>query len=290
MKRVSILGLGSMGSTLAKLLLEKNFEVHVWNRTAGKTETLVEKGAIVAANAADAISKSDIVVVCVYDYKASQEILNNEAVAKAISGKILIQLSTGSPQEAKDALLWANKHNVEYIDGAIQVAPSQMGLPDTMILVSGNKKVLENTKEVLDVFGGSVTFIGESISAANTMDLATLSYVYGAFLGFIQGALFSEAEGLDIQQYGQILKTMSSSYGEFLAFEADVLARNDYTVMESPLSISTAATARIAEQAKNMGIDAALPSLMADLFQKADKTGFGKEEIASLIKVMQRRK
>lgn len=286
MKKVTVIGLGSMGATLARLLLEKGYTVYVWNRTPGKAQSLVERGAIATVTAAEAIAQGEIVVVCVHDYHATWDILDTPAVTSAISGKTLVQLTTGSPREAKESLAWADKYGAHYIDGAIQVAPSQMGLPDTTILASGREAALESSRGVLQVFGGNIAYLGESISAAATMDLATLSYVYGAILGFMQGALFSEAEGLDVRRYAEIVQDMSPSYGEFLKFEGNAIAKGDYKVMESPLSISTEATARIAQEARSMGIHTAMPDIAAQLFQKASDAGYGKEELAALIKIM----
>lgn len=286
MTDIAILGLGAMGSTLARLLIGKGHAVHVWNRTASRTRPLETIGARAHAGPAGAAAAAAIVVICVHDYAATDQILATPGVAEAIAGKTLIQLTTGSPQDARDGLAWAEAHGARYLDGAIQVAPSQMGLPDTTILISGDEAALAETREVLAAFGGNAVHLGPSIAAAAAMDLATLSFVYGAVGGFLQGALFAEAEGLDLGRYGEIVRAMAPSYGDFLAFEADAIRRDDFTIAESPLEISVLATARIEQAAKEAGIATALPSLMADLFRRAEAAGYAREEAAALIKVM----
>ena len=52
-KRVSVLGLGSMGFSIAQLYLDQGYEVTVWNRTPGKADALVAKGAVLARGAGD---------------------------------------------------------------------------------------------------------------------------------------------------------------------------------------------------------------------------------------------
>src|SRR5690606_37357618 len=68
MKRATVIGLGQMGSTLARLLLDSGYRVTVWNRTAAKAEPLVARGAELAPTALAAVSASRVVVVCVHDY------------------------------------------------------------------------------------------------------------------------------------------------------------------------------------------------------------------------------
>ena len=103
MNAVAVIGLGQMGTTLARLLLGKGHEVHVWNRTPSKAQPLIKLGATPAASAAAAIQASRIVVMCVHDYAAVDEILQGEGVQAALAGRLLIQLTTGSPQDARNA-------------------------------------------------------------------------------------------------------------------------------------------------------------------------------------------
>jgi 3-hydroxyisobutyrate dehydrogenase-like beta-hydroxyacid dehydrogenase len=57
----SVIGLGTMGSTLARLLLQKGCHVTVWNRTIAKAKPLVQSGAVLAPNVAAAVSASPII-------------------------------------------------------------------------------------------------------------------------------------------------------------------------------------------------------------------------------------
>ncbi len=286
MNAVAVIGLGQMGTTLARLLLGKGHEVHVWNRTPSKAQPLIKLGATPAVSAAAAMHASRIVVMCVHDYAAVDDILQGEGVQAALDGRLLVQLTTGSPQDARNAQDRAAAVGAVYLDGAIQVAPEQMGQPDTTILVSGAQAAFERGRQVLAVFGGNIVYLGEKAGAAATMDMATLSYVYGAILGFVHGARVTEAEGLSMQAYGDIVAAMSPSYGQFLRHQAAVIDSGDFTVSQSPLSISAEATQRLERIARESGLDAQVPALAARLFRQAQDAGHGREELAALIKVL----
>ncbi len=286
MKHVSVIGLGQMGSRIAALFLQGNLSVHIWNRTQAKAKPLIEAGAIFADTAADAIKQSEIVVMCVRDYEAAMDILDTEQIHAELPGKLFVQLTTGSPEDAESAYQFMTQHSAGYLDGAIQVAPEQMGMQDTTILISGSHSDYVKSSDLWRILGGNVVYLGDSASGAATMDLATLSYVYGASLGVFQGAALAEAGGLDIGVYGSIVQTMSASFGDFLKHETDVIAKENFTISQSPLSISVDATRRIENAARKKGLNVNFPAVMATLLQEAESVGFANEEFAALIKVL----
>jgi 3-hydroxyisobutyrate dehydrogenase-like beta-hydroxyacid dehydrogenase len=118
------------------------------------------------------------------------------------------------------------------------------------------------------------------------MDAATLSYVYGAMLGFIHGARVCEKEGFRVDAYGDIVAAISPSFGEFFRHEGRVIQSDDFAVSESPLAISVEATARLAQLARESGINAEFPAFVSGLFQRAAAAGYGQEEAAALIKLL----
>jgi 3-hydroxyisobutyrate dehydrogenase-like beta-hydroxyacid dehydrogenase len=286
MNAVTVMGLGAMGLTLANLFKGQGRDVTVWNRSPAKAAGL--NGVDVAPNAAAAVLASPLIVMCVYDYAAARDILAQPGVAAAFAGKTLVQLTTGSPADAREAATWSVAHGAAYLDGAIQAAPSQMGKPDTPILISGDQAALVQWQEVLADLGGHYVNLGEKHDAAATMDLATLSYVYGAYVGFVHGALIAESQGLEVARFGQLVSDISPSFGAFFAFEAQVIQSGDFAMRESPLRISVEATQRIHEFSKQARLNTEFPELADRLLKRAHAAGLADEELAALIKVMRR--
>ena len=100
MSDVSVVGLGSMGQTLARALLANGHRVTVWNRTAAKAAPLVEAGAVAAPSAADAIAASPTILVCVHTHADTRAIL--EGAGADLAGRTVIETSTGGAHEATD--------------------------------------------------------------------------------------------------------------------------------------------------------------------------------------------
>lgn len=285
-KKVTVLGLGQMGITLAELLLKQNYEVTVWNRTLSKAKELEEKGAKVAETSLQAVQASDIVVLCVFDYEASNNILLNDATATALKGKTLIQFSTGSPKEAQQLEDWTAKAGTYFLTGAIQVAPEQMAKPDTTILISGSQEAFDLAKEVLYVFGGNIKYLGTKSTLASAMDLATLSTIYGTLLGFFHGARISEMEGFDVRELGTLVAEIMPSFTGFIQHEANVIHSGDFNITQSPLAISIGATQRILDASTELGINTDFPKFAASLLNKSGKLGYADQELAAVIKTL----
>ncbi|MDP9603921.1 UNVERIFIED_ORG: 3-hydroxyisobutyrate dehydrogenase-like beta-hydroxyacid dehydrogenase [Variovorax paradoxus] len=285
-KEVSVLGLGAMGEAIARLYLDQGYKVTVWNRTAGKADALVAKGAVLARSASEAVRAARVVVMCVYDYRAADAIFALDGVAAAMDGRLLVQLTTGSPQDARDAQAWAHKQGAAYLEGAIQAAPDQMGQPDTPLLVSGARPVFDEAEPWLKALAGGIVYLGEAASAAAAMDLATLSTIYGTMLGFIHGARIAEHEGFDVAEYGRIVAGIMPTFAGFLQHEGSVIQSGDFAISQSPMRISVEATRRILQSAQDSGIDTGFPAFAAGIFQRADAAGLGGEELAALIKLL----
>ncbi|SEF26614.1 NAD(P)-binding domain-containing protein [Variovorax sp. NFACC27] len=285
-KEVSVLGLGAMGEAIARLYLDQGYKVTVWNRTAGKADALVAKGAVLARSASEAVRAARVVVMCVYDYRAADAIFALDGVAAAMDGRLLVQLTTGSPQDARDAQAWARKQGAAYLEGAIQAAPDQMGQPDTPLLVSGARPVFDEAEPWLKALAGGIVYLGGAASAAAAMDLATLSTIYGTMLGFIHGARIAEHEGFDVAEYGRIVAGIMPTFAGFLQHEGSVIQSGDFAISQSPMRISVEATRRILQSAQDSGIDTGFPAFAAGIFQRADAAGLGGEELAALIKLL----
>lgn len=283
---VTVMGLGMMGSTLAQLLLRAGHRVHVWNRSAAKVDALVREGALRAPSAAEAVRAAEIVVICVHDYAAADSFLRDDSVASGLAGRVVVQLTTGSPQEARDGEGWVQRHGGAYVDGAIQAAPGQMGTADTPILVSGANDAYRRAEPVLRLFGGGLVYLGESAGAAATMDLATLSYVYGAVIGFLHGARVSEVEGIGVDAYGEVVARIAPGFGDFLKHEGKMIHEGRFEVTQSPMTISIEAVERMLRAATDAGINDEFPAFAAQLLRRAAAAGLETEELAALIKVL----
>jgi 3-hydroxyisobutyrate dehydrogenase-like beta-hydroxyacid dehydrogenase len=88
MGEVAAIGLGTMGSALARAPLRDGHRVTIWNRTSAEAEPFVRDGALLALSPAAAVGTSRIVLVCVEDYQVTRSMLGKDEVAPALAGRV----------------------------------------------------------------------------------------------------------------------------------------------------------------------------------------------------------
>ncbi len=100
---ITVIGLGAMGSSLARALLKAGRSVTVWNRSSDKMEPLVALGAYAATDLSEAITASPRSVVCLLNYTTTTSLFADPKVEAALVSRNIIQLGTSSPQESEDS-------------------------------------------------------------------------------------------------------------------------------------------------------------------------------------------
>lgn len=286
MSDVSLIGLGQMGGVVARLLAAAGLSVTAWNRSPEKVAALSAHGVLAADSPAQALAASPVTLVILYDDAATEAVLATPGADAALAGRVVVNLGTSGPEAALAFSRQVAEAGGRYVDGAIQAAPSQMGQPDTPIFVSGAADDIDAALPVLSVLGGNLVRVGERIDAAAFMDLATLSYVYGAYAGFLHGARIAEAVGIKVATYGTLVEDIAPSFGAFFAHQARVIQSDDFTVSESPLRISVSAVERIVQSSRDLALDDALPGLVNGWLKTAQDRGLADQELAALIKVL----
>jgi 3-hydroxyisobutyrate dehydrogenase-like beta-hydroxyacid dehydrogenase len=287
--KISIIGLGQMGRKLAQLYVDAGFEVTVWNRSKGKASDLTK---VKMANTFfEAVTNSSLIIICVSDNAAVFGLLESVSdINKIFTGKTVLNLTTGSPTEADEIEAFIISQGGSYINGALQVAPDQMGLKDTTILMSGAQNAFLESKYSLDVLGGNIKYLGEKAAASSAMDLATLTWLYGSYVGLIYGVELSRQYGLKLEDFSSIIEEVTPGYTTFFKHQIDVINRGDYRITQSPLSISVAATRRIANSFKELDVMQEFPENVARILAEADRKGLYNEELAAIIKVIEKQK
>lgn len=288
MSDVTVIGLGAMGSAIAAALLQGGFAVTVWNRTAARMGSLVEKGAQAARGPDAAVRASPLTIISIDDYRATRGVLEAPAVAQAAAGRTFAQFSTGTPQEARDGERWAKKHGASWLDGAILAYPREIG-QSALVFVAGSDRQFETQRPLLSALTDQLRYLGPAVGAAAALDLAVLSYYIGSHLGLVHGALVCESEHVEPDMLTAVIVDSLPSDAIEIAHLGKTLTRNDFSKPGASLGVYSGILDRLLAQARDAGVNAEIPGFANDLVKRGMAAGLADEEIVSIIRILRRK-
>ncbi|MBL1067955.1 NAD(P)-dependent oxidoreductase [Streptomyces sp. 7-21] len=278
---VTVLGLGAMGSALARALLAAGHRVTVWNRTAAKAAPLAELGARPAATAAEAVAASDLVLVCVVDYDASQEIL--DPLAGQLAGKTLVNVTSDTPGRAREAAAWAARHGIGYLDGAVMVPVPVIGSPAALLLFSGSREAFTAHEATLRALGGKTPFLGTDPGAAALYDIGMLDFFYSAMAGLIHAFALVGADGVSAAAFTPYAKEIGAILPAIIDEMAHGIDSGKHPGDAGNLDMEAASVAHIAHVSRERGLDTSVIDAVTAWMDRARADGGGGDAFSRII-------
>jgi 3-hydroxyisobutyrate dehydrogenase-like beta-hydroxyacid dehydrogenase len=285
-ERVTVIGAGRIGSALATALFHKGFATTVWNRTAAKTEALSRLGLSVAHNIEESVREADLVVVSLSDYSSTRQLLREPGIEAALRGKIVVQLSSGIPKEAREMDSWARGCGISYLDGAILGSPAGVGTSACTIFYSGPAEVFDSAKPVLMAFGERTVFVGNEIGHASAFDVAVLTFGVSAMLGFLQGQVVWESEGLPTGGFLETIQGMMPTMESIFTDMSRRVSSKDYSGDQAALEAYSVVTKQLVSWCQDRGSDHTIPDAYVNLMERAIHAGKGQADFACLFEIL----
>lgn len=210
---IAFIGLGNMGTPMARHLVKAGHSVTVWNRTAAKAEPLRADGVKVASSLAEAATGAEIAITMLADDHAVESAVlhSNSVIDNLPEGATHISMSTISVALTRRLDEEHAKRGQHYIAAPVFGRPEAAAGGKLFIAAGGDKQTVERCLPVLEALGQKVTLIGEKPEMANVVKLSgnfliatvieslgeaiALARKYGidphAYVDFLTGSLFS---------------------------------------------------------------------------------------------------
>ncbi|MFF3321226.1 NAD(P)-dependent oxidoreductase [Streptomyces sp. NPDC002889] len=284
-EKVSVVGLGQMGAALAGAFLAAGHPTTVWNRTPGKADALVERGAVRAGSVTEAVAASEVVVVCVLDHAAAHELL--DPVTAELAGRTLVNLTSGSPEQARESAAWGDRNGFAYLDGGIMSTPPGVGNPASMILYSGSPDAFAAHRETLRALGDPID-LGADAGLASLYDTGLLGLMWSVFGGWLQATALVGADGVPAAAFTPLAVRWLTAVSGFMDTYAAQIDAGHYPGDDATIDVQLAAVEHLLEASRDRGVDVRLPELHRELMAKASAAGYGTDSYARLIEAFRK--
>ena len=196
-RRIGFLGLGYMGSRMARRLLDAHHRVTVYNRSADKARPLVDAGASRAETPRAVAEGSDVILYSLADDAAVRDVIlgPNGVLAGVRRGGTLIDLSTVLPDTSRAVSTAALSKGAAAIDAPVSGSTVQAEQGTLIIFVGGDREAYTSSASILDTLGRH-EYMGAS-GAGATMKLVTNTLLGLGIQALAEAVALGRKAGLD---------------------------------------------------------------------------------------------
>ncbi|MCU0243009.1 MAG: NAD(P)-dependent oxidoreductase [Vicinamibacteria bacterium] len=285
-KRVGMAGLGIMGQGMAQNLLKKGVLAAVWNRNAERSRLFADRVPI-AASPCELAQQTDVVVACVADPAAVEQVVFGEqgVLRAARPGFRYIETSTITPELNRRVAAAFRERGAEMIEAP--VTGSKLGARDGTLLfmVGGRQEVFDELEPVLLMMGKRAIYCGESGQGA-LMKLVGNTLASFLMEGLSEALVLGQKGGLTVEAMIEMI--MASGFtSPYFAFKGGAIARRDFETHFAIDLLHKDQTLILNEATLSRTPMPALASIR-EVFQAARAQGLGGEDMAAVVKVLER--
>jgi 3-hydroxyisobutyrate dehydrogenase len=287
--RVAFLGLGIMGSGMARRLVANGYSLAVYNRDAKKASGFAEAGARVATSPRDAAAGAEVIMSMVADDNASRSMWmgENGALSAAAPGTVCIDSSTVTVHWSRELAAAVAERKCEFLDAPVTGSKTHAAAGELSFLVGGSAATLEKVRPVLAAMSKSITLVGPAGSGA--MIKLINNFVCGVqVIALAEAVTMIERSGLDRARALEIL-TQGAPGSPLVKMVSARMAAADYAP-NFLLRLLAKDLGYAIEEAGGLSFRLATAQTALETFQKAIAAGHGDKDMAAAVELLRAEK
>jgi 3-hydroxyisobutyrate dehydrogenase len=205
--RMGYIGIGLMGLPMTRRLLSTGYEVTVWNRTRKAIEPALEAGAKEGASPAEVAAASDIVLMCVLDTGAVEQVVQGPGgvIEGGAPGKVLVDHSTivaeRSRQMAKEL---RERTGMGWVDAPVSGGPPAAADGKLVVMAGGLDEDIERVRPVMADLSQRFTHMGPP-GAGQATKMINQTVVGCTFAVLAEAVRLAENAGIDAARIPECL-------------------------------------------------------------------------------------
>ncbi|MCZ2340804.1 MAG: NAD(P)-dependent oxidoreductase [Bacteroidales bacterium] len=225
--RIGWIGTGVMGRWMVQHCMNKGFAATVYNRSADKTQPLVEAGAQRATSPQEVAAQSDIVFAIVGYPKDVREVFlgENGVLAGAKPGTILVDMTTSEPSLAVEIAAAANAQGCHALDAPVSGGDVGAKNAALSIMIGGDKDVVAAVQPLFDCMGKTIVHQGPAGSGQHTK-MVNQILISSTMIALCEGLIYAHKSGLDVETVLKSVSVGAAGSKSLDIYGARILARN----------------------------------------------------------------
>jgi 3-hydroxyisobutyrate dehydrogenase len=279
--KLGYIGIGQMGKPMVLRLLAAGHEVTVWNRSRDKLAAVLEKGAKAAASPADVARASEIVMMCVTDQKAAEDVLFSPQGVIHGTARLVVDFSSIAPASAREFSERLKAKGIGMVD-----APVSGGVPGAekgtlAIMAGGSVEDIERARPVVMHLAQRFTRMGDA-GAGQVTKLCNQIIVASLFPVIAEAIRLAEAAGVDAKRLPEALKGGFADSLPLQIYGARMAAR-DFEPPQGTNAIVLKDLENAAALAAEFGVSLTMAQTAASIYRLLKAEGKGGKDPAVLV-------
>jgi 3-hydroxyisobutyrate dehydrogenase-like beta-hydroxyacid dehydrogenase len=277
-----------MGRPMSLNLLKKGFPLTVSNRSRPVVNEIAGQGATAAADPAEVAAQSEVVCLCLPVPATVEEVvLGKRGVREGIKpGSVVLDFSTIGPSTCQSVAAALKEQDVSYVDAPVSGGTTGAEAGTLTVMVGGERPQYERVLPILQAVGKKIVYAGP-VGAGAVVKLMNQLLVGINLAGAAEAMVLGTKAGVDPQL---LYETISSATGNSVQLQRcfpDLILKGDFTNMFS-VDLLHKDLALGVEVGKENRVRLLLGALALQVFEEARELGFGGEDIAAVIRPLER--
>ena len=278
---LGFVGLGALGLPMAINLHRAGFRLRVHTRSRSAETSPELEGAIRCSSPADTSTGVDVLLLCVSDDAAVEEVLfgPNGAASQLSAGSVVLDCSTIAPATAGRCGERLADQNVHYLDAPVTGGTEGAKRGSLTVLVGGASEPLERVRAILEVIGGSIHHFG-GVGRGQQVKAVNQVLVAGSYAAVAEAVALGQQLDLPMPQVIDALKTGAA--GSWALEHRSTAMLNGSYPLGFRLSLHRKDLGIALDAAKAVQLDLPVTTLVEQLELDLINNGHGDEDVSAL--------
>lgn len=200
MKKIGFIGVGVMGKSMVRNLMQKGYEVSIFTRTKEKVLDVIEEGAIWCDSIKTCITDKSVVITMVGYPKDVEEVYFGEKgiLENSMPGSYVIDMTTTSPELSKRIYEAAVSKQIHALDAPVSGGDIGAQKGTLSIMVGGDREAFEVCQPIFECLGTNIIYEGQAGNGQHTK-MANQIALSGIIAGVCEAMTYAKKVGLDVQ-------------------------------------------------------------------------------------------
>ncbi|MFZ0426589.1 MAG: NAD(P)-dependent oxidoreductase [Acidobacteriota bacterium] len=284
--KVTFIGLGNMGSPMARNLLDAGHELTVYNRTRSRAEAFRPLGARVAATPGEAAGDAEVLISMLADDRAVEDILfaPHNALQVLPAGATHVGMSTISVALSRRLAEAHESRGQNYLAAPVMGRPDAAAAARLFVIAAGPAEQIEKCRPLFDALGQRTFIAGQKAPAANVFKLAANFLITTVIESLAEASALVQKSDLDPAAFLEFLTESLFSAPIYRTY-GGMIASQDFEPVGFRLPLGLKDNRLLLEAAGAMEVPMPMASLVRDRFLSGLARGMGEADWSAIARI-----